>query len=89
MIVESLLTMIFNLFNSILSALNIPGMPEEMTQSFDTYVQYLYSARNLVALFLPINLTPYFTLFACIFGFKYLYPLLMWVLRKIPMLGIK
>lgn len=89
MIIEALLNGIYNILNSVLSNLNIPSMPSEMDTALSEYLGYFYYAKNLIGLFLPINLTPYFTIFFAIFGFKYGYPVIMWILRKIPMLGIE
>lgn len=89
MIIEGLLTGIYNLLNGILSSLDIPGIPPEMDAAFSEFFVYLGYAKNLVGLVLPINLTPYFVVFFAIFGFEHLYPVIMWILRKIPMLGIE
>ena len=89
MIIEALLEGIYNILNGILSNLNIPGMPVEMDTALTEFLGYLYYARNLIGLFLPINLNPYFTIFFAIFGFRYGYPIIMWIFRKIPMLGIE
>ena len=89
MIIEGLLNAIYNLLNGILSSLNIPGMPPEMETAFSEFFVYLGYAKNLIGLVLPINLTPYFVVFFAIFGFEHLYPVIMWILRKIPMLGIE
>ena len=89
MIIEGLLNAIYNLLNGILSSLNIPGIPAEMETAFEEFFVYLGYAKNLVGLVLPINLTPFFVIFFAIFAFEHLYPVIMWILRNIPMLGIE
>lgn len=89
LIIEGLLTAIYNLLNGILSDLNIPDIPVEMETALTEFIGYLSYAENLVALVLPINLSPYFVVFFAIFAFEHLYPVIMWILRKIPMLGIE
>ena len=89
LIVEGLLNGIYNILNGILSGLNIPSIPPEMDAALSEFWGYLYYARNFVALVLPINFNPYFVIYFAILAFKYGYPIIMWILRKIPMLGIE
>ncbi len=89
MIIEALLNGIYNILDGILSNLSIPDIPVEMEDSIVEFLGYLSYAENLIAFVLPINLNPYFTIFFAIFGFTYGYPVIMWILRKIPMLGIQ
>lgn len=89
MIISGLLNAIYNLLNSILSGLDIPSIPQETSQAFLSFAKLLSNAYPLVNFVFPIDLTPYFVIFFAIFGFAHLYPVIMWILRKIPMLGIE
>ena len=89
MIISGLLNGIYNLLNSVLSGLDIPGLPEEANSAIFDFFNLLSSGKHLINFIIPIDLTPYFTLYFAIFGFEHLYPVIMWILRKIPMLGIK
>ena len=90
MIIESLLSAIFNLFSAVFGGINIPGMPDGME---DTVVGFLGQALNyaggLISLFLPWSqVRVFFPILIVILASEEIYKLVMWVLRKIPMLGI-
>ena len=89
MIIEALLNVIYGLFNSILSTLNIPAFPDEARESIVRYLYMLDNGSNLVGFVIPIDISIYFTIFFSLFAFEHLYPVIMWILRKIPMLGIE
>ena len=89
MIIEGLLNAIYNLLDSILSGLDIPGLPESTSLAIIQFFGYFEYADSLVNLVFPIDMNIYFNIFFAIFGFEHLYPVIMWILRKIPMLGIE
>lgn len=75
--------------NLIFGAVTIPGLPVEFTNALESFFGYFEYADGLIGLFFPIDIEPFFVVWAGIFGFEHGYPLIMWILRKIPMLGIK
>lgn len=90
MIIESLLNAIFSVFEKVFSVINIPGMPDGMD---NTIVEFLGSALNyagsLISLFLPWSqVKVFFPILIVILASEEIYKLVMWVLRKIPMLGM-
>lgn len=90
MIIESLLNAIFAVFEKVFAVINIPGMPDGME---NTVVEFLRSALNyagsLISLFLPWSqVKVFFPILIVILSSEEIYKLVMWVLRKIPMLGI-
>lgn len=89
MIIEGLLNAIYNLLNSILSGLDIPSIPTETSLAIVKFFSYFKFGDSLVNLVFPIDMSNYFTIFFAMFGFEHLYPVIMWILRKIPMLGIE
>ena len=90
MIVESLLNAIFSLFESVFSVINIPGMPDGMSEQVVSFFSdTLNYAGSLISLFIPWSqVKVFFPILIVILSSEEIYHLVMWVLRKIPMLGI-
>ena len=89
MIIEALMNLVKNLVNLIFGVVTIPGLPEEFLEALESFYGYFDYADGLIGLFFPVDLEPFFIVWAAIFGFEHGYPLIMWILRKIPMLGIE
>lgn len=87
MIIEGLMTIVKSLL-SILFVFNIPGLPEEFNEAFNVFIGLFEYGIGLFALYFPISITGFVTVWVAVQVFKKVYPLIMWVLRKIPMLNI-
>lgn len=90
MIIESLLNAIFSVFEKVFSVINIPGMPDGMSEQvvgfFNDVLNY---AGSLISLFVPWSQVKiFFPILIVILSSEEIYKLVMWVLKKIPMLGI-
>ncbi len=90
MILES----VFNLFKSaiklIFAWINIPAAPEEVTTVIDTMITYMHSGIGFLFLFFNMDLVKIMIPFVLIVAnFEEVYKLVMFVLRKIPFLGIE
>ena len=90
MIIESLLNAIFSVFETLFSSINIPGMPEGMFEQVVSFFNNtLNYAGSLISLFIPWSQVKiFFPILIVILSSEEIYKLVMWVLRKIPMLGI-
>lgn len=88
MIVEGLMNIIKSLL-SILLVFNIPGLPAEFNEAFNVFIGIFEYGTGLLGLYFPVSITGFVTVWVAIQVFKKVYPLIMWVLRKIPMLNIK
>ena len=88
MIIEGLMTIVKSLL-SILFVFEIPGLPAEFDEAFDVFIGLFEYGTGLFALYFPISITGFVTIWVAIQVFKKVYPLIMWILRKIPMLGIE
>lgn len=90
MIIESLLNAIFSVFETLFSGINIPGMPEGMSEQVVSFFNNtLNYAGSLISLFVPWSQVKiFFPILIVILSSEEIYKLVMWVLRKIPMLGI-
>lgn len=90
MIIETLLNAIFSIFEKVFSVINIPGMPDGMSdQVVGFFNDVLNYAGSLISLFVPwLQVKIFFPILIVILSSDEVYKLVMWVLRKIPMLGI-
>lgn len=73
----------------VIGQFNVPPAPDEFLNSIDSFFTYLQSATNLISLVLPVKIAPFFVVTGVIMVVEHGYPFLMWVLRKIPFLGIE
>lgn len=90
MIIESLLNAIFSVFETVFSVVNIPSMPDGMSDSIIGMISDLLNYSScLISLFIPwAQVRVFFPILVVILSSEEIYKLVMWVLRKIPMLGI-
>ena len=92
MLTEALINAGMFLFDVILNFLDLlPDMPEEVVTVLDEFFDLIFTNGWSIACFvIPMDfalmLLPLVILVA---NFERVYHLIMWVLRKIPMLGIK
>ena len=89
MIIEDLLNLVYSILNLIFKPILIPGFPSDFLSSIEEYFGYLDMARGLIGVFIPINITPYIVIILGILVLREAYPFIMWILRKVPILGIK
>lgn len=90
MIIEALLNAIFAVLNAAFSPINIPGLPDGMSAQITGFVSDMLNyAGSLISLFIPWSQVKiFFPILIVILAAEDIYKLVMWVLRKIPMLGI-
>ncbi len=84
---------IFNAFKTLLQTLlgwiNIPGAGEEFNNGVSYFTTMMETAQSLIDLFIPWSLVKFgLPLLVVVVNFERIYNFIMWILRKIPMLGI-
>lgn len=90
MIIELILNLLKGLLFICFSWINIPGFPEEMLSSLYTFLDLIFDNLTLLGFFIrPITLSIVIPLLIILINFDKVYKFTMWILRKIPMLGIK
>ena len=90
MILEALLNLIKVLLNVVFGWINIPQFPETLTSSIDSFLDIIFNNISLLGFFIrPITLTIAIPLLIVIINFEQVYKLTMWIIKKIPFLGIK
>lgn len=89
MIVETLMNLVKGIISLVMRPFNIPGIPDDVLSSIDTFIGYFDTCSSFIGLVFPVNLVPFFVIFIAIYSWDNIYPMVMWVLRKIPFLGIE
>ena len=91
MLIETLINWGLQLLNAILNVLDIlPDMPASVVSALDSFFDLIFDNLSLLNFFLPVTYVASFVLVAVLVeNFEHIYSAVMWVLRKIPMLGIE
>lgn len=90
MIIEALLNVVKVLLQVVFGWINLPPFPLELTSSIDTFLSLVFDNLSLLGFFVrPITLTVAIPILIILLNFEDVYKLTMWIIRKIPFLGIK
>lgn len=90
MIVEGLLNLIKTLLFAVFSWINLPSFPEGLTSSINTFIDLIFDNLTLLGFFIrPATIKIIIPALIILLNFDNIYKLTMWILRKIPFLGIK
>ena len=90
MIIEAILNLFKTLLFTCFSWISIPAFPSELTENIDAFLDLIFENLTLLGFFIrPITLQIAIPILIILLNFENLYKLTMWILRKIPMLGIK
>lgn len=90
MILETILNLFKGLLFICFSWISIPKFPVELTNNIDAFLDLIFNNLTLLGFFVrPITLQIAIPILIILLNFENLYKLTMWILRKIPMLGIK
>lgn len=89
MIIETLLNLLYTVFKVLTLPINIPSMPTEALDMVETVFEWLSTGAGILAVFTPFTyLMVLFGVILAIDAGIAIYHLVMWVIRKIPVLGI-
>lgn len=90
MIIEALLNLIKLLLNVVFGWISLPPFPSELTSSVNTFVSLIFDNLSLLGFFVrPLTLMVSIPVLIILLNFEQVYKLVMWIVRKIPFLGIK
>ena len=90
MIIELLINLIYVVFSALTLVIKVPGMPVKVIEIMATVVDYITSGIAVVSNFIDMSyVLILFSLVAIVDVAVMLYHVIMWVLRKIPILGIE
>lgn len=89
MIIEALMNLLLNVFTLLTSPINIPKMPDEVAVYLANFLEYIEMGLQVLAVYTPLDyLLVLFGIIIAIDVGLAVYHFVMWVLKKIPMLGI-
>ena len=90
MIIQGILDLFKNVLFVVFGWISIPSFPTELTDSISSFFDLIFENLTLLGFFIrPSTLSIVIPMLIILLNFDNLYKLTMWILRKIPMLGIK
>ena len=93
MILEGILNALKKVIFALFSWIDLPNMSDYGTGFDDAFAligDMLESSQGIINLFLPWNIVKFgLPIVIIVINFEHIYHFIMWVVRKIPMLGIK
>lgn len=90
MIIKGLFSLIISLLNIVFGWVNFPAMPSAVDEAFSTLLSYMSAGIGFVWLIVPRDLVLVVVPVVLVLSnFDKLYSVVMWVLKKIPFLGIE
>lgn len=86
-LIKKLLTFVTD---TIFSVIDIPIVPVGLSNAVETLFSYMREGMDIFNFFCPLQaISPAIDLFIAVWAVINGYQLIMWILRKIPMLGIE
>lgn len=91
MVVMGFLKAVLGALKALFSWINLPAFDDETFNNVLMFLDTLFTnAQELINLFLPWDIVRFgIPVVIIVVNFEHIYDLVMWVLRKIPMLGIE
>lgn len=78
------------ILSPLIALIDFPVVPEGLAEYINKFIGYLKSGMGFIYYFLPMALVKSFITFViAVELFMFGYRIVMWVLKKIPMLGIE
>lgn len=89
MIVETIVNFGVKIFTTILSLFNLPSIGSNLQLVSNFFEDYIFNAFNFIEVFLPLQFfSVLLGLVVAVLLVEDLYSFVMWILRKIPCLGM-
>lgn len=90
MLTETTLSIIYNIFSFLSTPINIPDMPAKVEELFTQFLDYINMGLSILAAYTHIEyLLVLFGIVVAVDIGVILFKLIMWVIKKIPFLGIE
>lgn len=91
MIIEGFFNIVYLILDGILNLLDVlPDFPASLIASVDSFFDLVFSNLSLLGFFVRIETIQIIVpLFIVVYNAEYVYRFIMWILRKVPMVGIK
>ena len=91
MLVEALGNLGGQVLNAVLNILDVlPDMPQTVVSALSNFFDLVFGNCSLIGFFVPLPLVKVLLpLVVLVVNFEHIYAGVMWILRKIPVLGIE
>lgn len=90
MIIDLIKKLLTFVTDTIFSVIDFPVVPDGLVNAVGTLFEYMEQGMGIVNFFCPLSaISPAIDLFVAVWAILNVYDIVMWVLRKIPMLGIE
>lgn len=90
MIIQAILDLLKGVLFLVFGWINLPDMPSDITNTINSFFDLIFNNLDLLGLIMrPTTIKIAIPVLIIILNFSKLYNLTMWILKKIPMLGIK
>lgn len=77
------------ILSPILDVLNFPAVPSELQSIIDTLFQHMREGMGIFNFFCPLNMIrPALAVLVAVWAVEHGYHIVMWVLRKLPFVGV-
>ena len=88
-ITNTLLNFLYYLLDFLFGWINIPQIPDNIIDSINSFINLIFDNLSLLGFFVrPTTLKILIPLVVFAFSFKYVYKIVIWVVKKIPFLGV-
>lgn len=90
MVWATIINFFSELLQKMLGFINIPDMPAELYANLDKYIALIFdNGTRLLTFFVPRGIVIYgIPVVLVLISAKYIYMLVMWIIRKIPLAGM-
>lgn len=90
MIIKGLFELVFGLLKIVFAPISLPQLPQGIQTVFDELLQVLTGAVGLLSIFIDFNVVKWLIpIVLVVANFDKVWNLIMFILRKIPFLGIE
>lgn len=90
MVIEAIFNLLKNLIFTVFGFINLPDFPESLQNSLNQFLDIIFNGINLFGFFIrPATIQILIPILIVIINFDKIYKLTIWILKKIPMLGIE
>ena len=90
MILESILNLISGLIKLVFGWINLPDMPSSVTSIIDELFGYIRGSMGLLGVFVDLNMVKVLLpVLLIVINFEHVWKFTMFIVRKIPFLGIE
>lgn len=90
MIIRGLLELVFGLLQIVFAPINIPPLPDNVQTVVDEFVEVIMSGIGLLSIFVDLDVLAWLIpVVIIIVNFERVWNLIMFILRKIPFVGIE